>query len=177
MSKNGMGSGTSEDLIGYKALSEAALKGVMREALKIAAKSEALPGGHHFYVTFRTAAPGISMADAIKDRFPEEMTIVIQHQYWDLEVHNDSFEIVLKFGGVPQHLVIPYSAITRFFDPSVNYGLVFEMGTTALIEGGDQIEFGDDTPAIAEAAAEEDTSERKEEAEGTVVSLDAFRRK
>lgn len=175
MNTDGTGSDTSEDLIGYKALSEAALKGVMVEALKVAAKGEALPGGHHFYITFRTAAPGISMADAIKDRFPEEMTIVVQHQYWDLEVHKDSFEIVLKFGGVPQHLVIPYSAITRFFDPSVNYGLVFEMGTTALIEGGEQIEFGDDTAAIAEAV--EEKTEAKAEPEGTVVSLDAFRRK
>ncbi|ACT58146.1 SspB family protein [Hirschia baltica] len=179
MTKDGMGSGNSEDLIGYKALSEAALKGVMREALRFAAKGESLPGGHHFYITFKTAAPGISMADAIKDRFPEEMTIVVQHQYWDLEVNDDNFEIVLKFGGVPQHLVIPYAAVTRFFDPSVNYGLVFEMGTTALIEGGQQIEFGDDTTEIAEAVSEEKSDKDKSEgeAEGTVVSLDAFRRK
>lgn len=171
MNKDGTGSDNSVDLIGYKALSEAALKGVMREALKTAAKGEAIPGNHHFYITFRTAAPGVSMADAIKDRFPEEMTIVIQHQYWDFEVHDDRFEIVLKFGGVPQHLVIPFTAVTRFFDPSVNYGLVFELGTAALIDDGEQVEIYEEKPKKSERPAD------KDDAEGTVVSLDAFRRK
>lgn len=158
------------DLIGYKAMSEAALKGVMCEALKVAQNSDGLPGAHHFYITFRTTASGVSMADHLKDRFPEEMTIVIQHQYWDLKVEQDHFEVVLKFGGTPQHLRIPYAAVTRFFDPAVNFGLAFETDANAA-------------QAMAEAARAVDTPEAKTddsstaESESTVVSLDAFRRK
>jgi len=94
------------------------------------------------------------------------MTIVIQNQYWDLEVHDERFEIVLKFGGMPQHLVIPFSAVVRFFDPSVNFGLSFEteVGASASI------------PAATAPSADEEEPEKTEE-EGTVVSLDAFRRK
>ncbi len=170
MQKDGSGS-ENEDLIGYKALSEAAMRGVMREALKVAAKGEALPGAHHFYITFRTAASGVQMADAIRDRFPEEMTIVIQHQYWDLEVHDDRFEVVLKFAGMPQHLNIPYSAVTRFFDPAVNYGLAFETDAGALSDNDET-----ETTASEDNVVDSKDGEKTPE-EGTVVSLDAFRRK
>ncbi|MEN8877197.1 MAG: ClpXP protease specificity-enhancing factor SspB, partial [Hyphomonas sp.] len=106
------------DYIGYEALTQAAMRGVVREALRKGYNSNGLPGDHHFYLTFRTKAPGVKIADYLVERFPEEMTIVIQHQYWDLEVEDSHFEIILKFSGVPQHLHIPYAAITRFVDPS-----------------------------------------------------------
>jgi hypothetical protein len=152
-----------KDQIGYEALTQAALKGVMRAAMQKAAKGSALPGEHHFYVTFRTGARGVEMADHLKDRFPEEMTVVIQHQYWDFLVSDDGFEIVLKFSGAPQRLCVPFSAVTRFFDPSVNFGLQFDPGVSP--EPG--------PPPGEGAQADAD----KSPPEGTVVSLDAFRRK
>ncbi len=157
--------GSAKDHIGYQSLTQAALKGVVRAALQKAAKLGTLPGGHHFYITFRTRTPGVQMADYLKDKFPDEMTIVIQHQYWDLEVTDEHFEVILKFSGVPQHLSIPFSAIARFFDPSVNFGLQFD---------------DSEAPALpSRAAAPARSSEAAPTASGdtTIVSLDAFRRK
>ena len=116
------------------------------------------------------------MADVLKDRFPEEITIVIQHQFWDLEVSNDAFEIVLKFGGVPQHLRVPFAAVTRFSDPSVNLLLPFDgdTGDMPVIDIADG-----DAPAreTAEATASDDDDDDTGGSDDTVVSLDAFRRK
>lgn len=165
-------SGSGTDLIGYNSLTQAAARGVLRTVLQRVSKMDRLPGDHHFYVTFRTRMQGVQMADYLKDRFPDEMTIVIQHQYWDFEVFEDHFEIILKFSGVPQHMRIPFTAVSRFFDPSVSFGLQFDVdmsvpdGQPAVIQG-----VGDATPAAPPA------SPPSEAAEGTVVSLDAFRRK
>jgi hypothetical protein len=150
------------DYIGYDALTQAASRGVVREALRRARTNGGMPGDHHFYVSFRTRAPGVKIADHLVQRFPEEMTIVIQHQYWDLEVHDGHFEIVLKFAGVPQQLSIPFAAITRFVDPSVSFGLTLEAR-------------GKDASVLAPAkdAAVEPPAAPAE----TVVSLDAYRRK
>ena len=155
------------DYIGYEALTQAAMRGVVREALKRANTNGGLPGDHHFYITFRTRAPGVKIADYLVERFPEDMTIVIQHQFWDLEVHDGHFEIILKFSGVPQHLFIPYAAITRFVDPSVNFGLTFEAQDKNEAVIGPAVEVND---------SEEPGAQPAEEA-GTVVNLDAFRRK
>jgi hypothetical protein len=160
---------TSKDKIGYQALTQAALKGVMRAALKKAATLGALPGDHHFYVTFRTRTPGVQMADHLKDRFPDEMMIVIQHQYWDFEVFDDRFEIVLKFSGAPQHLRVPFAAVTRFLDPSLNFGLQFDAGAPA------DAALLDDEPATP--SADRSAAGEGGAAAGAVVSLDAFRRK
>lgn len=160
------------DYIGYEALTQAAMRGVVREALRQAAKGSAPPGDHHFYVTFRTKAPGVKIPDHLIEQFPEEMTIVIQHQYWDLEVHDGHFEIILKFNRVPQHLSIPYVAMTRFVDPAVNFGVSFEKG--------ESLEENSTVVAPAPEASDSDTDAATEDgaAEGeTVVSLDAFRRK
>lgn len=152
------------DYIGYEALSQAAMRGVVREALRRGKSSGGLPGEHHFYISFRTRAPGVKIADHLVQRFPEEMTIVVQHQYWDLEVHEGHFEIVLKFSGVPQHLSIPLAAITRFVDPSVNFGIAFEVQ-------------GKDAGVIAPAPAEEAEVAADKSPGETVVNLDAYRRK
>lgn len=155
------------DYIGYEALSQAAMRGVVREALRRAKAEGGLPGDHHFYISFRTKAPGVKIAPHLAQRFPEEMTIVVQHQFWDLEVHDSHFEIVLKFSGVPQHLSVPLAAITRFVDPSVNFGIAFEAQAK-------------DAGVIAPATEMmvEDEPEPTPKASGdTVVSLDAFRRK
>jgi uncharacterized protein len=162
--------GSGKDHIGYQALTQAALKGVVRAALEKASKLEHLPGDHHFYITFRTRTQGVQMADYLKDRFPEEMTIVVQHQYWDFEVFEDRFEIILKFSGVPQHLRIPFAAVSRFFDPSVNFGLQFDTDEAST--------FSEARPVVGQKPAAAPDAAATPEAEGsTVVSLDAFRRK
>ncbi|MEM7330398.1 MAG: ClpXP protease specificity-enhancing factor SspB [Pseudomonadota bacterium] len=159
------------DYIGYEALTQAAMRGVVREALRQAEKGSAPPGDHHFYVTFRTKAPGVKIPDHLIEQFPEEMTIVIQHQYWDLEVHDGHFEIVLKFNRVPQHLSIPYVAMTRFVDPAVNFGVSFEKAGSSNDSAvvAPALETGSDSDVEAAPAAEGEGD--------TVVSLDAFRRK
>lgn len=162
--------GSSKDHIGYNALTQAALRGVVRATLERVSKLERLPGDHHFYVTFRTRTQGVQMADYLKDRFPDEMTIVVQHQYWDFQVFDDRFEIILKFSGVPQHLRIPFAAVSRFFDPSVNFGLQFDTDGVAT-ESQPSI-----LPGLG-ASTETSGTPPAEPAEGTVVSLDAFRRK
>jgi hypothetical protein len=156
------------DYIGYDALSQAAMRGVMREALKRAKMNGGLPGDHHFYITFTTKAPGVKIASYLLERFPEDMTIVIQHQFWDLDVQENHFEIVLKFGGVPQHLSVPLSAVTRFVDPAVNFNMVFE--SRARDAGVVSLPTGEEDNAPASAAPVGDAG-------NTVVSLDAFRRK
>lgn len=160
------------DQIGYDALMTAALRGVMREALRKVEAEQALPGQHHFYITYRTDMPGVVMADVLKDRFPEEITIVIQHQFWDLEVHADAFEVVLKFGGVPQHLYVPFAAVTRFADPSVNLLLPFENAEDDI----SVLDLAEEETAAEDAPAEAETSGAAASGD-TVVSLDAFRRK
>ena len=164
--------GSPTDHIGYNALTQAAARGVVRAVLQNASKMDRLPGDHHFYVTFRTRMQGVQMADHLKDRFPDEMTIVIQHQYWDFEVADDHFEIILKFSGVPQHMRIPFMAVSRFFDPSVNFGMQFDTDA-AVPEGLPSVIGG----VSGEAPAAAPPPAAAEPAEGTVVSLDAFRRK
>lgn len=157
------------DYIGYEALTQAAMRGVVREALRRAAQNGKPPGEHHYYVTFRSKSPGVKMADHLVERFPDEMTIVVQHQFWDLEVHEGHFEIVLKFSGVPQHLSIPFAAMTRFVDPAVNFGVSFE-------KSEDESKAEIVTPTADHADTETDEAAASESGD-TVVSLDAFRRK
>ena len=163
------------DDIGYQALTQAAMRGVMKEALKVAESPNGLPGDHHFYITLRTKAPGVKLAEALVQKFPDEMTIVIQHQYWDLEVHERHFELVLQFSGIPQHLHIPYSAVNRFVDPSVNFGLGFE---EVDAEAHDPLDVATDDDQAGDADLDAgDDDESRPASDGTVVSLDAFRRK
>lgn len=158
------------DQIGYEDLTQAAMRGVIRDVLRQTITNGAPVGDHHFYITFMTKAPGVKIADHLMQRFPEDMTIVIQHQYWDLEVHDSHFEIVLKFSGVPQHLHVPFTAITRFVDPSVNFGLTFETGSKGATESIIAPIAKDAAPAAEATSGSADNA-------STVVKLDAFRRK
>src|SRR4051812_3994879 len=108
----------------YDLLAQEALRGVVRRVLAEAAKS-GLPGEHHFYLTFHTRAPGVAISPRLAAQHPQEMTIVLQHQFWDLAVGEEGFEVGLSFKGVPERLVVPFAAITGFFDPSVQFGLQF----------------------------------------------------
>ena len=120
----------SKDLIRYDLLVQDALKGVVRKVLGDAAK-DGLPGDHHFYVSFRTDFPGVRLSPRLREKYPEDMTIVLQHQFWDLAVTEQSLEVGLSFSGVPERLFIPLDALTGFFDPSVQFGLKFEIQEAA----------------------------------------------
>ena len=151
-----------KDLLRYDKMVEAALRGVVREALaRTAAKG--LPGAHHFYVTFRTHFPGLALPDHLAQQYPEEMTIVLEHQFWDLEVQEHSFSVTLSFHNKPERLIIPFDAITAFADPAVKFGLQFQASA-----------------AEAEAASPTSPparSEERAEKPGEVVALDTFRKK
>jgi hypothetical protein len=107
------------DEMNYEQLAQDAKRGIIRSALERAAMPEGIPGAHHFYVTFMTRAPGVSVPPDILAKYPDEMTVVLQHQYWDLKVEPTRFSVMLKFGGMPKVLAMPYTAVTRFYDPSV----------------------------------------------------------
>ena len=151
----------SEDLIGYDRIVEDALRGVVREALTHAA-ADGLPGEHHFYVTCRTDAPGVVVSRSLRQRYPEEITIVLQHQFWDLAVDRESFSVTLSFGGGKERLEIPFDAVTGFADPSVRFALRFKPAPAA-----DADEDRADGPVSMEA----------DMAAADVVVLDRFRKK
>jgi hypothetical protein len=113
------------DQIRYDLLTQQALRGVVRNVLADAAK-KGLPGDHHFFITFDTHADGVRMSERLRAQYPEEMTVILQHQFWDLTVNDYGFEVGLSFGGVLERLAIPFEAINGFFDPSVQFGLQFE---------------------------------------------------
>jgi uncharacterized protein len=120
----------SKDLIRYDLLVQEALKGVVRKVLGDAVK-HGLPGDHHFYISFRTDFPGVRLSNRLREKYPQDMTIILQHQFWDLGLTEHSFEVGLSFSGVPERLLIPFDAVTGFFDPSVQFGLKFELGGEA----------------------------------------------
>jgi len=113
------------DHIRYDLLTQQALRAVVRAVLTDAAK-KGLPGEHHFYIAFDTRAEGVRIPDRLRAQYPEQMTIILQHQFWDLKVSDEEFEVGLSFGGIPAKLTIPFEAVKGFFDPSVQFGLQFE---------------------------------------------------
>lgn len=163
-----------QDGLRYDKMVEEALRSVVRESLTFAAEN-GLPGDHHFYITFRTHLPGVAVPDYARARHPEEMTIVLQHQFWDLTVDHERFGVTLSFSGKSERLEIPFSAVTGFADPSAKFGLQFQ-GIPGLEE-----EVDEDVPA-AVSAATTPTSEpardgAESEGDGKVVTLDRFRKK
>lgn len=157
-----------QDLMHYDAMAQDALRGVVKSALKRAAAPGGLPGPHHFYITFKTEAPGVSGPPDLLGKYPDEMTIVLQHQYWDLAPGETFFTVTLKFGGEPKKLSVPYAAVTRFYDPSVQFLLQFEV----------QVAEAAAKPASKKKAADPaDEPSRDDSDEPKVVSLDQFRKK
>jgi hypothetical protein len=117
------------DHIRYDLLTQQALRAVVRRVIADVAKTGSLPGEHHFYITFDTRAPGVKMSTRLRAQYPEDMTVVLQHQFWDLAVTDTYFEVALSFNGISEKLHIPLDAIKGFFDPSVQFGLQFETVT------------------------------------------------
>ena len=155
----------SKDLIGYNALVENGLRSVVREALRRVAE-EGWPGTHHAYITFKTAAPGVEVPDFLHTRYPDELTIVLQHQFWGLEVEDDSFAVTLSFNKVGQRIVVPFAALTSYADPSVKFGLQFGVApdvrreTTAPEARGEM-----SAPEMGEKAAKRKARRKKAEPE------------
>jgi len=168
------------DHIRYDVLARDALRGVLRKVLSDAA-THGLPGEHHFFITFISTAEGVKLSPRLLAQYPEEMTIILQHQFWDLVVHEDGFEVGLSFGGIPERLAVPFSAIKSFFDPSVQFGLQFEPSEATEPPDAKNLPAAPAASAVAapaEAASEEQAEEPAKPSEGAeVVRLDRFRKK
>jgi uncharacterized protein len=169
----------AEDLMRYDQLAQNALRGVVRDALRKIAKT-GLPGEHHFYIAFNTKYPGVGLSPRIAERYPREMTVVLQHQFWNLLIFEDRFEVELSFDNISEKLIVPFLSIKGFLDPSVQFGLQFEV---VPVEEEEPAKPGEVVALGAKQAGEADTSEQSEgestpdAAEKKVVSLDAFRKK
>ena len=158
---------TPESLIPYDEIVQEALRDVVGRVLHEVEKSGGLPGGHHFYITFQTRMPGVVIPKHLAERFPDEMTIVIQHRFWDLKVEDDGFAVGLSFGGVPTTLAVPFAAVTEFVDPAVDFSLKFQ----ANVLEGEPEEHDDadnDAPASTPATADDGSN---------VVNVDFTRKK
>lgn len=188
----------ANDGLRYDRMVEDALRSVVRRAL-IHASKEGLPGNHHFYITFRTDHKDTDIPKALQDRYPGEMTIVLQHQFWGLEIDEHQFCVTLSFADVPHRLVVPFAAVTAFADPSVRFGLQFDVDSADTLPGsgasGDSAALfelpGGDAPDEAEADGADaqegskgdfgnddaETEADKRPSGEKVVTLDAFRKK
>lgn len=177
----------AEDHIRYDILAQEALRGVMRKVLAEVART-GLPGSHHFFITFLTGAPGVRISSRLRERYPEQMTIVVQFQYWDLKVTETGFEIGLSFSDIPEKLEIPFSAVRGFYDPSVNFELEFDVKADEVIDDIVEDEPEEEkAPAKIQPAKGEGRKKAKQPVElaeaddqnkgAEVVSLDAFRKK
>lgn len=160
------------DEMQYEQLAQDALRGVIKSALERAASPEGIPGAHHFYITFKTRAAGVSLPTDVIAKYPDEMTIVLQHQYWDMAVNDDLFTVTLKFGGLPKVLTVPYTAIVRFYDPSVQFMLQFDEPETVEAEIAPLL-----TPVRDPEAAPPPPTGDDDDSGPKVVSLDQFRKK
>jgi uncharacterized protein len=142
----GMSDDLPDSLIPYDEIVQEALRAVVGRVLGEVERSGGLPGAHHFYITFKTQAPGVAIPKQLVERFPDEMTIVLQNKFWDLKVSGDGFEVSLTFNQVAAHLVIPFAAITAFVDPAVNFALQFQVQSDGSPEPHEEAE--NDAPQV-----------------------------
>jgi uncharacterized protein len=170
------------DHIRYDVLARDALRGVLRRVLSDAAE-HGLPGEHHFFITFLSTAEGVKLSPRLLAQYPEEMTVILQHQFWDLVVTEDRFEVGLSFGGIPERLVVPFNSIKSFFDPSVQFGLQFEPSDAAAEAPAASLpavatpSSTASAPAVSAPNAENKDEPAKPSEGAEVVRLDRFRKK
>jgi hypothetical protein len=171
------------DHIRYDILAQAALRGVVRTVLEDAAK-KGLPGEHHFKITFNTAATGVRLSERMRAQFPEVMTIILQHQFWDLAVSDDAFEVGLSFGGVAERLAVPFDAVTAFYDPAVEFGFQFETIKTEAESSPSAKDAMQPMSTLGRVSGEEHKAGAEPQAKpdgaaggGEVVRFDRFRKK
>ena len=159
----------TQDSLNYSGMIDQAMRGVVREAL-IRVSANGLPGEHHFFISYATGHPGVKMSDQLRSRYPKEITIVLQHQFWDFKVEDAQFGVTLSFGGVPEKLVVPYAALTAFADPSVKFGLQFQQMEMFDAEIVDQ-------HSHQQAVSVSLDGEEEELGTAEIISLDSFRKK
>jgi hypothetical protein len=171
------------DHIRYDVLARDALRGVLRRVLTDAAE-HGLPGEHHFFITFLSTAEGVKLSPRLLAQYPEEMTVILQHQFWDLVVTEDRFEVGLSFGGIPERLVVPFNSIKSFFDPSVQFGLQFDPSESAAEAPAANLptvaapsELTVPSPPTAAPAPKRQDEAAKPSEGAEVVRLDRFRKK
>ena len=165
-----------QDHIRYDILAQDALRGVIRKVLSEVAATGSLPADHHFFITFLTQASGVRISQHLKAKYPEQMTIVVQHQFWDLKVYDGYFEIGLSFSDKPEKLTGPFSAVRGFYDPSVNFELEFDVSLEAEA-GGEVTAYPEQQAAEIQVVSIENPEGEAKPAGGSVVSLDSFRKK
>lgn len=166
----------AKDYIGYQALTDAALRSVVRDALRRAEK-QGLIGSHHFCITFKTHFPGVEIPDFLREQYPDEMMIILQHQYSGLKVRDDGFQVMLSFKKIPATLIVPFAALTQFVDPGVQFGLQFQT-SEAPAKGVTSLSAASPVPLAGPKATEDAPKDSdKPAAPAEVVSLDAFRKK
>lgn len=156
----------SEDLLNYPLMIDTAMRNMVRDLMK-RVQSEGLPGEHHFFISYNTLFPGVKMSEQLRAKYPKDITIVMQHQFWDFKVEDAQFHVTLSFGGAPEKLTVPFAALTAFADPSIKFGLQFQTAYDA-----DNM-MGTTTSEII--TSDDDASEEDGKAE--IISLDAFRKK
>lgn len=162
---------TTDSLIPYEDYVQAALRGVVARVLRDV-MNQGMPGAHHFYIAFRTRYPGVSIPKALLEKYPDEMTIVLQNRYWDLQVHDEHFEVGLSFNQVPTRVVVPYNALIGFVDPSVNFGLQFNPPEAEGMEEAHLPEKASETTSSSDQPEPPAGGEG-----GNVITLDRFRKK
>lgn len=162
---------TTDSLIPYEDYVQAALRSVVARVLK-SVQTGGLPGQHHFYIAFKTRYPGVELPKALLEKYPDEITIVLQNRYWDLEVHEDRFEVSLSFNQVPSHIVVPYAALVGFVDPAVNFGLQFQPPEAEEEALPPVVAVEEPEPEAAPADPEAPT-----DSGSNVITLDRFRKK
>ncbi|MDX5361344.1 MAG: ClpXP protease specificity-enhancing factor SspB [Alphaproteobacteria bacterium] len=171
----------SDQRLRYDRMVQDAMLGVVRQSLKEIAE-QGLPGEHHFYITFATGVPGVDMPPNLRERFPEELTIVLQHEFWDLEVGENAFSVTLNFNATPARLTVPFTSIMHFYDPSVKFGLQFTVAVPCAPEAPAAPAGAGENPDAATAPstgpnAGADEQPAGDDARGEVISLDQFRKK
>ncbi len=166
----------TDDIIDYAKLVDRAMRGVLRDSLEIA-RDQGLPGDHNFYITFETQKAGVDISSMLVAQYPEEMTIVLEHQFWDLDITDESFAVTLSFGGKRERLFIPFDAVTAFVDPSVKFGLQFGQEEGPGITQLDNEEENTESNEVSAETTPEDSAADFSSDDGTVVALDNFRKK
>ena len=167
-----------ENTLRYDKMVESALRGVVRQAISEVQETGSLPGDHHFYITFLTDYPGVKIPDYLRERYPGEMTIVLQYQFSDLSVNAERIAVTLSFNNIPEQLVIPLPAVTIFADPSVNFALQFQpLGEMMSDEDEEEDGAPDDEGPAPKGKGKKSSAPKSEAKSGEVVSLDQFRKK
>lgn len=154
----------TEDYLNYPTLIDSAMRGMVRDLMR-RVQSEGLPGEHHFYISYDTQYPGVRMSEQLRAKYPKDITIVIQHQFWDFKVEDAQFFVTLSFGGAPEKLTVPFAALTAFADPSIKFGLQFQVAPA------------EHSAPPEESMPQEEETSSDEAGIAEIISLDAFRKK